>query len=162
MMTTEEWNDKPTGTQAMTAPELKPCPFCGGEASLEMGPRVYGVECATGSSCVGSGLLIGFMHDALDSAVAQRNTRAKQAQAAIARAEQAEARERALIEGAEINRQALLKHNADHARQVAALTARARHDALEEAARELLNKCHDDMTREEEAASIRALKKNGA
>ena len=43
---------------------------------------------------------------------------------AIARAEQAEARERDLIEGAEINRQTLLKHNADHAKQVATLQAR--------------------------------------
>jgi hypothetical protein len=41
-----------------------------------------------------------------------------------ARAMEQGRRERALIEGAEINRQALLKHNADHAAQVATLTAR--------------------------------------
>ncbi len=33
-----------------------------------------------------------------------------------------------------------------------------RAEALEEAAKVLLEKCHDDMTREEEAAAIRALK----
>lgn len=43
---------------------------------------------------------------------------------ALARAEQAEARERALIETAEINRKTLLKHNADHAAQIATLQAR--------------------------------------
>jgi hypothetical protein len=44
--------------------------------------------------------------------------------ALLARAEQAEARERALIETAETNRKALLKHNADNAVQIATLKAR--------------------------------------
>ena len=73
-MTTEEWNDKPTGKQAVTV-ELKPCPFCGSKASIEKGSSAYSIECAKGSSCIGSGLLIGFMHNALDRAVNQWNTR---------------------------------------------------------------------------------------
>lgn len=50
---------------------------------MEKGPSTYSIECADGSSCIGSGFLIGFMHDALDSAVAQWNTRADLSQAAI-------------------------------------------------------------------------------
>jgi hypothetical protein len=44
--------------------------------------------------------------------------------ALLSRAEQAEARERALLEGNEINRKTLLKHNADNAAQIATLKAR--------------------------------------
>ncbi len=63
------------GTQAMITPKLRPCPFCGSEAALEKGPMAYSIECAKGSSCIGSGLLIGFMHDKLESAVSQWNAR---------------------------------------------------------------------------------------
>jgi hypothetical protein len=41
---------------------------------------------------------------------------------------------------------------------LAALFSQAREDALEEAAVALERDCHDDMTRAEEAAAIRALK----
>lgn len=73
-------------TKDITTSDLKPCPFCGGEAALKKGKSVYSIVCAEGSSCIGGGLLIGFKHDALESAVAQWNTRADLSQAAIAAA----------------------------------------------------------------------------
>ena len=61
----------------MTAP-LKPCPFCGGAVHVDVSDdqTVATISCTKGSSCIGSGLLIGFMTRDEASAVAQWNTRA--------------------------------------------------------------------------------------
>ena len=62
----------------MTKPELKPCPFCGGSVSIGISDEgtTGAIECAKGSSCIGSGLLIGFMKADQETAIAAWNTRA--------------------------------------------------------------------------------------
>jgi Lar family restriction alleviation protein len=42
------------------APELKPCPFCGSEVTIATGVTASAIYCGSPSSCLGSGLLIGF------------------------------------------------------------------------------------------------------
>lgn len=62
----------------MTEPDLKPCPFCGGSVSIGISDEgtTGAIECAKGSSCIGSGLLIGFMKADQETAIAAWNTRA--------------------------------------------------------------------------------------
>ena len=61
----------------MTTPDLKPCPFCGGSVSIGISDEgtTGAIECAKGSSCIGSGLLIGFMKADQETAIAAWNDR---------------------------------------------------------------------------------------
>jgi Lar family restriction alleviation protein len=87
----------------MTEPDLKPCPFCGGSVSIGISDEgtTGAIECAKGSSCIGSGLLIGFMKSDQETAISAWNSRA---------VDPAAIREAALREAAEA-----LSNLADHA-----------------------------------------------
>jgi len=64
--------------------ELRPCPFCGGQASVEssktLGDRLFVIACSEDSTCRGSGLGIYVMADCIGEAVAQWNLRASDRQ----------------------------------------------------------------------------------
>ena len=62
----------------MTEPELKPCPFCGSNVTIEVSEngKAGAFVCTSGSLCIGSGLLIGFVPEDRDSSIAAWNTRA--------------------------------------------------------------------------------------
>ena len=57
---------------------LKPCPFCGSDVTIEVSEngKAGAFVCTSGSVCIGSGLLIGFVPENRDSSIAAWNTRA--------------------------------------------------------------------------------------
>ena len=70
----------------MTAPDLKPCPFCGGKVGIERSETACAIVCIAPSKCLKSGLLIGFSPDEETEAIKAWNTRAPLADPAAIRA----------------------------------------------------------------------------
>lgn len=58
------------------AEALAPCPFCGGGVSVTTTERVGGIVCDAPSECIGSGLLIVFDLEDMETALAAWNRRA--------------------------------------------------------------------------------------
>lgn len=58
------------------AEELKPCPFCGSEVSIEHDDGLSFFRCAAGSTCAGSGLIAFCATEQAVTAIAAWNTRA--------------------------------------------------------------------------------------
>jgi hypothetical protein len=60
----------------MTAPELKPCPFCGSEVTIKRETHIGWIKCTNPHSiCIGSGLGFAFISGDEETAIAAWNTR---------------------------------------------------------------------------------------
>jgi hypothetical protein len=60
----------------MTAPEMKPCPFCGSEVEIKREPKIGWIKCTDpNSACIGSGLGFAFIIADEETAIVAWNTR---------------------------------------------------------------------------------------
>jgi len=81
--------------------DLKPCPFCGGEVEIERASKSGAIQCMGPSSCLNTGLLIGFDLSQESTAIAAWNRRADLHDTAIAAAKAEGIREGMLKAAAE-------------------------------------------------------------